>query len=351
MSSEISTAELADLGIDGVVSDNHQPAFHDGKPGDPPDTDTPDPTPTPAPPAALAATIPPNPLDDAIAVITKPARKPRDYSGIPDEDRPLFEKMANESFAKIAPIYREYLANKDKFTKLPDLEKELTELRERTAKPPRYFDHEQSYLLDQSYREGLAARAQTERVRTFWSKQLENIEAGQPFHTLSQDAQGQYVVSAPIETASPQHKAFILQQIMQANQEYAGHEAKLQQIINDTKSTYSNYQSSLEQAFNTMFGKHLDALKPHAEKNMEILPPQFRNSREGQLAVYAVTALQLLTQQMKAQQQQQTVTAANNRASKIVGPTAEDFEAPVPPPANNAYDPKLEKLLKAEFGI
>lgn len=119
-------------------------------------------------------------------VTPKPAKVttiPRDFAGIEDGDKPLFQQMSNEAFAKMKALYLERAETNKKIEQL-----------QKNSVPDSYFAHPDAYTLTPTWREHVKTFGQAQAIQRHWQQQLSNVRKGQPWSSLDFNEKGELVV-------------------------------------------------------------------------------------------------------------------------------------------------------------
>lgn len=333
------TAEFspADLGIDEPVQSIPT------KPATPADHQT---QPKPADPASQTEPPP----DDLIESALKRGRPSRTLDGLDEEEKDLFNNMSRKAYDKLYPWYLKAKPYISELDQIPALKEKLATL-EAAAKTPKeasYFDHEDSYLLSQSYRDGLVERNRLTNLASFWEDQLVAIEEGKPFVGLQQTADGGLQQTAPIDP-SPRAKAQVLSILQEVRTAQAQQQAKLEAIKAESKQSYSRYKDGLTNAHKTIFGKYEAVLKPAAEKELEKFPEFVRGRPEVQSLAYALALINHIVKTDAANQKSSVAADANRRNGQVAGPTMKEITtSPRPAPV---ADEQEYKSFKAAMGL
>lgn len=359
----LSSADLAEIGIMGDVEPgfNSQPKNPDAVGTTVPDTvATPDAPAAPTKPAAVTPTQPTAPVSPAEqSVIEKVMGRKgktasRDYTGLDERAKGLFERMSNEAYAELYPLYKRYIENKDDFDKLPELKQQLNQLKEESQKPRDYYDHEHAYLLSPSYQDGLRERNSAEQVRDFWQEQLQSLESGQPFRILIEkqlpDGSTTLVPSQAIDPKAPNGRAHILSQLTRAESAYGAASAKLSETAKAIKGKYANFNKVGETLIDSYFGKFKDQLKPGHDKYIAKFAPELRHHPAMRFAAFALAALEQATADGDNASIRAAADAANRSASRTSGPTADEVTSGVAKKVA-AYSDEEYKKMKGEYGL
>lgn len=114
----------------------------------------------------------------------------RDLTWVKPEDKPLFEKMANDTLLRVKDVYTQVDALKTENEALKKTEGAL---------PSNYYEHEKGYLLSPDY-EYHATRVDIARqIKEHWQKQLLAVKRGQEWQDIDLDQKtGTLIKSKPI---------------------------------------------------------------------------------------------------------------------------------------------------------
>jgi FtsZ-binding cell division protein ZapB len=341
MSMDVSADILSSIGLKSDSESTPEPKPSSGSTPNPKPAATtsgsepkPKPSATPTDPAD-----PGNPLDK---VVEKRGRKARDLSNLDDEEKSIFNNMSLEAYNRLYPAYLAYRDNKDKLETLPNLQKELEELR---AKPQHtIYDHEEGYLLSPEYRNALVERNELSQIKDFWQQQLINAHAGKESYYLVQDAKGNIDVSPTPRKASPEVIVELTERLNQSSQQVTSAAAKLSTFAESHKTKHNSYTSAVQSIHNKYFGKHEAALKPVADKFLNQYPAEFRGRPEAKLVAYAQAALHFAYSEQEQTQQVQQHQKANNKLKALVGPSSEEITAGVTTKPTKYSDAEFKEL-------
>ena len=221
---------------------------------------------------------PPAPDDnDYVGAALKRGRPPRDFTGLTEEEKEIFQGMHRKSYEKLYPLYMKVKGHEADIDQLPTLKEKLAELEKAQAtKPSAFYDHEDAYLLQQDFRDALRESSTLRDIASHWQEQLIAAE-GKPIRDLITDANGNLQLGPPME-ATPRAKAQIQSLLMQSNQAYAAHQQKLDSIKSAHAEQFKTYKTGLQTAYDKFFGKYKEQLEPLAKKELEVFP-EFARSR------------------------------------------------------------------------
>ncbi len=298
---EPSTAELAALGIKTEASPSS---------GQTSTTST-----TPATPTETPAD------PDFVGALIKRGRPARDLSGLDEAEQKMFQSMSREAYEKLFPIYKS-TKGKD-LSKLETLDKLQAEYEtlKKSQRPSSVYDHEEGYLLDRSYRQALVERNQLTDVQKFYTQQLAAVKANQPFHNLTQDANGNIVVDPTPIQASPAAEANLIAAISQTQQLLAAHGQKLETLKSSFGSGYKSFRGRLSEVHEKVFGQHKEFLSPLAAKELENFPEEVRDRQEIISLCHAIAMLKHIAAAHQEEQKLAGAKAANATVAQANGPT------------------------------
>ena len=318
----------ADLGIDTTAPEFVTPA------------ETPETPETPEAP----------PEDDAIGLALKRGRPARDLTDLDEAEQKLFKSMSREAYEKLYPLYKKFKGREKDLDEVTTLREKLTALEKAQTKPASFYDREDAYLLQQDFRDALLQSRQLDTLLNHWQDQLAAAEEGKPVYDISQDANGNLQLSAPIEV-TPRVKAQILATLTQVSQAKQTHQAKIESLKTSAREQFTNYRSGLNNVYEKVFAKYKDVLDPLAAKELEQFPEFTRDRIETKLMANALALIKHIVAADKATKQQAGVNAANANGGKVAGPTVRSLTTgPKPTPAPEANEAEYKKF-KLQFGV
>ena len=294
---------------------------------------------------------PPAPDDnDYVGAALKRGRPPRDFTGLTEEEKEIFQGMHRKSYEKLYPLYMKVKGHEADIDQLPTLKEKLAALEKAQAtKPSAFYDHEDAYLLQQDFRDALRESSTLRDIASHWQEQLIAAEEGKPIRDLITDANGNLQLGPPME-ATPRAKAQIQSLLMQSNQAYTAHQQKLNSIKSAHAEQFKTYKTGLQTAYDKFFGKYKDQLEPLAKKELEVFPEFARSRPEINLLGHALALIRHIVQSDKANQTQAAVGKANSNGQKIAGPTMKNITTA---PRGNPELTSLEeeKQIRRQFGF
>lgn len=225
-------------------------------------------------------------------VTAEPAKVkvPRDYTGIDDSHKPMFEKMGNEAF-KLA---------KEKYIEAKTLKAENETLKKQ-PKGASVYGHERAYVLTPEHDALVTNVQKAEFVQKHWAVQAARIKRGEPFEDLNEDAQGRFVKSPPRE-ATADDEANVAEWLEMATQQKLEQKSKYQAFVG---SYAQNYKGDLER-LNTGIAQFFpESTKPELKKMEETvinkwIPPSFREHPVARLWAHTVYELAKAQEKIKA---------------------------------------------------
>ena len=263
--------------------------------------------------------------NEPIVPVETPAAKvkvKRDYSGIDEADKPLFEKMGNETF----------VAMKKTYTEAREIKKQLEETKKQLATQPKstsVHGHPRSYVLTKEHDELVQSAQAATFVEKHWQTQLARIRRGEKWQDLDVNKEGKFVISEP-KDGTAEDEASVIGWLT---------DASAQRV--DTSKQYKDYVSGYETNYKTDLGlwtkglaEYLpDSNKPELKKMEEevmakFIPTSFRDHPLAKGVVYLIYELakqqQVNKQYEKVEKRQEGIqkTAAKAQPTKAaIGPS------------------------------
>lgn len=247
----------------------------------------------------------------------KPSLSNRDYTGLNEDERKMFQNMSAQAYAKLRPIY-------DESKKLKEREAEIAKREEaaKNALPKGIFDNERAFILTEQYREASDAVAQLQFESDYWTQQLEKIEAGEDWQPLMQDAQGKYF-SGQAQKADVKSKALVTRNIALAAQLSAnaqGRVSELQANYTGRRAALVNGIKTFEQKMFPFFeGEHQH--KAQLQELIQAIPDEFRDHPLAGGYAKAMLAVKILNANNQALARQRQVANAAASDVKKAGPS------------------------------
>lgn len=251
----------------------------------------------PAEPAKQVAVEPAKPVEPAKSATQQPAA--RDFTGIPDDIKPLFERMSNEAFAKMKEVYSENERNKADKAKL---DADLKKAKE-GGMPDSYYEHEDAYMLTPEFAQTSMLISQSQAVLQHWREQARLVAGGaETYQKLMRDAQGNFVLSEPIK--ADRTTATQLEQIVDGSQkQLIKFQAQLENMGVAHKNKSSEARNWLGDWEKRAFPLFEDASKPQLKAMVDdsmskMLHPAYQTNPLAKSLVKAIIVIQTLAQQL-----------------------------------------------------
>src|SRR6266496_30601 len=206
----------------------------------------------------------------------------RTLDDIPEEDRPFFQKMSNESFNKLKPLYLEHKQLKQENEALKESRKKETAT---------IYGHPKSFTLTKEYETHLNDYNLSEKIKSHWSLQAAKVSRGDKWQDLDMDPKtGKLVLSEPKES-NAEAEAFIGDQLQFAREQNFEASKNLKGYIDNYGKTYESDLAVVNAAKEKYFPGY--AAKDHPTRKIqdaviEALPVSFRNNPVS--ALLAMTA-------------------------------------------------------------
>jgi len=323
-------------------------------------------TPAPAQPAApsqpAAPAAPAKP--DASSTPAAPTRSPlerlaergsqgkaRDYTGLDEEEKAIFEKMANNSYQKLYPIYLAHKKNEppaDIKEKLTTYERQLAEAEDR-----RWHDHPEAYRLSDEYREADEFHNTAQAISAHWQKQLEAVDGGaKEYFAVTQDREGNIVtVKTPVTNAT---RADLTRRIFLSQADIQSAQAQLEKTKETHSKRYGGYKSTLESIYEKNFKPHEALLKKAMDAHLESFPKWWRKTPEARLLAASLASNQIFVDQLEGSRGASAANAVFESAGKAAGPTQQDLQRGGEQPTGKAITMPTEVEVKnfaAQYGL
>lgn len=231
------------------------------------------------------------PTDPVVAAEKEfPEASGRDFSGLEENEVPLFKRMSNSAFAYLKP---KLLEAKSKAVALKNLETEVANLRVgKVTLPDNYYQHPQAYLLTPEAGEAAKVIDTFGGYQNHWEQQMLAVEEGKDWVDLVKEADGSIVYSAP-QPATPQAKMAISKWMKHAERKIGEAQGKLESIQQTHTQRYQESEGIIKGASKEYFG-YLDDTKHPARATYEQVlakfPAAYKNHPLADLAARATTA-------------------------------------------------------------
>lgn len=281
-----------------------------------------------------------DPLDQVLSRATAPKR---DYTGLTDKEKKLFQNMSNESYAELRPQYDQWKALGFEPKKLTELQQEAEALRKF-----RYVDHPEAYKLSEEYVQASRIADNIKIVHNHWKEQLTALRSNKPVSLLTRDAEGRLVPTAPMQ-ATPEMEATIIENLSKVSTDFQSHQRDMSELEASYKGNFDEYGRVLGDVHKQFFGKHEAALKSTADKYLERFPAFVRHKPEVRMAAYALAAMVVGAKGKTDAANAETVEKAVQAAATAAGPTAASLKTGSTKPGVS-YDEADYKEFKSKYG-
>lgn len=273
-----------------------------------------------APEAEPAVELEPKVVEQPTAQpkVAEPAQAGRDYTGLTADERTLFQRMSNDAYAKLRPIYDRHKAVEAREQEIARREASVKE-----ALPKGIFEAEEAYTITPQYRQAAEYARAMEFEADYWTKQLEAIESGEDWAPLMKDAEGRYV-KGKAQAASVAAKSQVTRNIALATQYSAqaqGNVEAIRQTFAQRRSAVVEGVKSYEKKFFPFFEGENNQHRPQIQQLLNAIPEELRDSPLAEGYAKAMLTVKLLNANMQALQKQLTVKQAAAADAKRGGPS------------------------------
>jgi len=250
-------------------------------------------------------------------------KKARDFTGLDENEARLFDKMSNDAYKTLYPIY---LAHKkgappeDVKEKLTTYERQLAE-----AESRRWHDHPDAYKLSEEYQTASQHHDLARDIANHWEKQLVDVDGGaKEYLALTQDRDGNVVrVKTPVTNVT---RADLMRRIALSQHDIQQASAGLEAVKGEHSKRYGGYKTALGGIYDKHFKPHEALLDKHMKAALETFPPWFRKTEEAKLLAASLASNQILTEHYERQQGASSAAAVFDSAGKAGGPTQAALE-------------------------
>ncbi len=237
---------------------------------------------------------------DAQEVATEIRTSKKDFTGIPEEDKPFFDKMGLRSFDKLKPIYLEHKILKPEVEKL---KARLTQL-ESGALPESYHEHPRAYTLTPEFERAAETYTKAADIVEHWRSQLAAVRAGEEtYQEIHVDQSGNLVLSKPV-IADKTTEAELMRYLNATEQQLSQVRSKVESIgnahITKTKEAathLSNFENTAFSPFAGEQGKKLEPMLIDTIKN--VLHPVYHNNPLARGYAKAMIVVNMLGEELK----------------------------------------------------
>lgn len=203
----------------------------------------------------------------------------RDFSDIDVEHKEAFERMSNEAFNKLKPLY---LDRKQKIAELNAAQQKVTELEKGIVKiPESYYEHPNAVVLTPEFEAASNDAQLANGIQQHWENQLTAIREGAvEFENLGFDNKNN-VIKTKVP-ADAKAEAYVLRALGEANNYAIGRKANLQAIVNTHKSKVGEAIGQLsafeKQSFSAFDKPENENLRTLVEATKKTFHPSFANN-------------------------------------------------------------------------
>lgn len=310
-------------------------------------------TPAEPKPATQTPAEPENPIKKLLGVQPDPPpgsqdpadqRKPRVFDGLPEDMHDLFQNMSRKSYEALYPLIKELLPLKDhadKLKTLPDMEKELGELRQ-----SRWADHPNAYQLTEEYQAATEKLSDLNEIEAHFAEQLDAFNAGAKEVELLVIQDGKLTTKkVPVDASTART---LNTEYFAAQAEKSRIKQSLAQLKEQHSGRWSSHKSKLGELKTALFGDYVKVLEKPAKEQLARFPAYFRNSPEAELLANAVAMVTLAGKALQKTATQSQAAALNNNAATQAPPTRDGLQPGAGKSGGPQYSEQEYKLLKAQ---
>jgi hypothetical protein len=183
------------------------------------------------------------------AVTAKKEKAARDYTGIEEQHKPLFEKMGNEAFAFA----------KQNYIESKQLRQQVEEVRKNTKAPVSVYGHQRAYVLDEKYQELIGGVNLATQITNHWTAQAAKIRRGEPFQDADVDPKtGRLVNIGAPRQATAEDEVNVANWLDTAKEQKAGVLNAYQKFVEGYEQHYNNDMEKYSAQMNEFFPYHND---------------------------------------------------------------------------------------------
>lgn len=252
----------------------------------------------------------------------KTGLKPRVFDGLPEEFHEHLKNMNRKAYEVIYPLLKELLPlrdHKDKLAKLPDLEKEVGELRDH-----RWADHPEAYRLTDEYQETTGHLETLTNIEQHFAAQIDALAAGAKEVELLTVVDGQLV---PQKTpVGPQTQRMLNAEYFAAQQRKSQLTQNLAVLKEKHAARWGTHKSTIGELEKTLFGQYTKMLEKPANEQLAKFPAYFRNTPEARLLANAIALVTLGGKAIQKMVAEKSAVAANKTAQTQAPPTRDGVQ-------------------------
>lgn len=204
----------------------------------------------------------------------------RDYSGLEKDEIELFQRMRNDAFAKLKPVFLEHKKLKQEIVdSQKKLNEELTKSKT-NGLPDSYYEHPEAFLLSQEYKDLSGITREAESIKNHWRLQEISIKRNGKFQDLDRNKNGQLVLGE-LKDATPEDELQVSNYADAAREQYLKQSNKLENLTSGFKGKHDADIKVLKGYEEQYFKGFDDENHPTKELQKAIIdnmPPSFRGS-------------------------------------------------------------------------
>lgn len=240
----------------------------------------------------------------------------RDYSGFTDEEKPLMQKMSNDSFAFVRSKLAELKKRAEDVNKL---QTENTQLKlGKTTIPETLYEHPQGFILTPEFNVASKKLNDMSLAQGHWQEQLAKIRKGEDWNGLSWDTQGNLIINAQAQKADGRGEAQVLGYITGTGMELNERQREVLAIQNSWQSKNSE-GTTFVQNVNKQYFAHADdpkfGMKVIKDDLLSKFPAQFQKNPLIPLLLNSLATNIALQNEMK--KASSDIAAEKEKATKI----------------------------------
>lgn len=249
--------------------------------------------------------------------------KPRVFDGIPEELHDHLKNMNRAAYNTLYPLLKELLPlreHQEKLGKLPDIEKELEELRGH-----RWADHPEAYRLTEEYQQTTGTLELLGEIEQHFANQIDALAAGaKEVELLQPDANGNLVPhKVPV---TPQTQRMLNAEYFAAQQRKSQLTQNLAQLKEKHSARWGTHKEKIGEIGKMLFGQYSKLLEKPAQEQLAKFPAYFRNTPEAQLLANAIVLVTLGGKAMQKLVAEKSAVAANKTAATQAPPTRDGVQ-------------------------
>lgn len=275
-------------------------------------------------PVNPTAVVPPQ-LKETIA--QQAARKARDFSDLPADAKSHFERMSNEAFNYIKPLYLQGLKDK---AELADAKERLAKIPTDGALPPSYYENPNAYVLSPEYAQASTNAQQAALVLDHWQAQLDGVRGGaKEFQMLGIDPSTKQIVITGKQTVNEGSQSYLEKMFFGANRQAEKYQQALDGASVQHRAKHSEAMSALKNYEDSTFKAFSDPkhpLQPQVKDAISRMHPAFRDNPLASTLAKAIVSLTVVANKyatlVKSGAGKGAIVPKVNGKQALAGPTA-----------------------------